>query len=175
MLRDPGERIASFYYFLQRQAIALAPTDLNLPHNIGFKRALEWAPDDYFFAGDDAWQTFVRSHYDNFYCTYFATRRMLGWGATLAESPAKNLANARAGLGLLDRVYSTNNMSAMEADFQHRYDRHLSIADRFDNSSGEPSDTMRWPRLLASFQSDLATERMHHFTRLDHELTQSIL
>lgn len=175
VLRDPGERIASFYYYLQRQAAALSREALDLPHNIGFKRALEWAPDDYFFGGDDAWQTFVRSHYDNFYCTYFATRRMLGWGATLSESPAKLLANARAGLGILDRVYSTNHMSAMEADFQHRYDHHLSIADRFDNSSGEPSDTLRWPRLLASFQSDLAADRMHHFTSLDQQLTQSIL
>ncbi len=175
VLRDPGERIASFYFYLQRQAAALSRKDIDLPQNIGMKRASEWAPDDYFFGGDDAWQTFIRSHYDNFYCTYFATRRMLGWGATLADSPATILANARSGLGSIDRVYSTNHMTAMETDFQHRYGHHLAIADRFDNSSGEPSNTLRWPRLLASFQSDRAAERLQDFIRLDQQLTRPIL
>jgi hypothetical protein len=175
VLRDPSERIASFYFYLQRKAAALSPKDLDLPHNIGLKRALEWAPDDYFFGGDETWQTFVHSHYDNFYCTYFATRRMLGWGATVGENPSKTLANARLGLASLDGVYSTDQMAQMEIDFQHRYGHHLSIVDRFDNSSGEPSNTLRWPRLLASFQSDLAAERMHDFTRLDRQLTQAIL
>jgi hypothetical protein len=172
VLRDPGERIASFYYYLQREAAALDAAGLNLPQNIGLKRALDLAPDDYFFGGDDAWQTFIRSHYDNFYCTYFATRRMLGWGTTQNWRQAQLLAQAQAGLRGLNGVYSTHDMAAMEADFQLRLGVCLTLAGRFDNTSGEAPNTLRWPRLLASFASDRAVSRMQHFVSLDQDLAQ---
>ena len=175
VLRDPGERIASFYFYLQREAAALDADTLNLPHNIGLKRALEWAPDDYFFGGDDAWQTFVRSHYDNFYCTYFATRRMLGWGATLTMTPKDILRQARAGLQLLDGVYSTHAMTQLESDFQHRFHKRVLMADRYDNTSGEPASALRWPRLLASFATDRAALLMQGLVVQDHQLTKGIL
>ena len=170
VLRDPGERIASFYYYLQREGAGLDPAALNQPHNIGLKRALEWSADDYFFGGDAAWQTFVRSHYDNFYCTFFATRRMLGWGETLAFTQDQLLAQARAGLACMDRVYSTNDLAQMEQDFQRRFGIRLAVAGRYDNTSGEPATQRRWPRLLASFASDSAADQMQDFAAMDHSL-----
>jgi Sulfotransferase family len=175
ILRDPGERIASFYFYLQREAAALDPDSLTLPHNIGLQRALDWLPDDYFFGGDEAWQTFVRSHYDNFYCTYFATRRMLGWGATQNMAAAELLQQARAGLNALDGVYSTNAMTALEADLQNRFGKRPAMADRYDNTSGEPAFALRWPRLLASFSTDRAADKMQSLVAHDHQLTKGIL
>lgn len=175
VLRDPGERIASFYFYLQREAAALGPTDLNLPHNIGLKRALDWSPDDYFFGGDAAWQVFVRSHYDNFYCTYFATRRMLGWGAAQDFSAKQLLAKARQGLAAIDRSYSTHDMAQLEASFITRFGIDLNLADRFDNTSTEPANLRRWPRLLASFGTDIAAEQMLGFVQLDAKLTAGML
>lgn len=175
ILRDPGERIASFYFYLQREAAGLDRQTLDLPQNIGLKRALDWSPDDYFFGGDDNWQTFVRSHYDNFYCTYFATREMLGWGATLNMTAAGLMQEARSGLHALDRVYSTNAMAQMETDFSHRFGRRLSFANRYDNTSGEPTNTLRWPRLLAGFSADFAANQMQSLVVKDQQLTAGVL
>lgn len=175
VLRDPGERIASFYFYLQRKAAGLDAATLNLPQNIGLKRALGWSPDDYFFGGDDAWQVFVRSHYDNFYCSYFATRRMLGWGATRSASQQETLSQARAGLACLDRVYSTNDMALMETDFQHRFDMRLNLVGRYDNASGDAANSLRWPRLLANFASDLAADQMQNLIARDLILTKDWL
>lgn len=175
VLRDPAERIASFYFFLRRQAAVLTPAALHAPQNIGLKRALIWSPDDYFFGGDDAWQTFVRSHYDNFYCTYFATRRMLGWGSTRLLTKDHLFTNARAGLATLHQVYSTQNMARMEQDFRNRFGMALSLADRFDNTSGEPANSLRWPKLLASFATDDASRRMDDLVAMDRQLTQGLL
>lgn len=175
ILRDPGERIASFYYYLQRQAADFASPDLHLAQNIGFRRALEWAPDDYFFGGDDAWQTFVRSHYDNFYATYFATRRMLGWGATRQMTESQLLAQARAGLASLDRIYTTDNLPLMEADFRQHFGMNLHLTHQFDNASGEPATSLRWPRLLASFASDAAMRSMKDLLSLDQRLMAGLL
>lgn len=175
VLRDPAERIASFYFYLQREAAAMEPALLALPQNIGLKRALAWSPDDYFFAGDDGWQTFVRSHYDNFYCSYFATRRMLGWGEIAQLTTAQLLKKARAGLGAVDRVYSTNNMVAMEHDLNARFGMRLRVAGRFDNTSGEPAAALRWPRLLAGFDTDPASRRLENLVGRDHLLTDGLL
>ena len=175
VLRDPGERIASFYFYLQREAADLDGDALNLPQNIGLKRALDWSPDDYFFGGDDAWQIFVRSHYDNFYSTYFATRRMLGWGAVRGMTHQEILSQARIGLTSLDRVYSTNDMAIVEEDFQYRFGIRLKLAGRYDNTSGDPANSLRWPRLLASFSSDHAADQMQDFIARDHGLTEGML
>ena len=175
VLRDPAERIASFYFYLQREAADLDKISLNAPHNIGLQRALDWSPDDYFFGGDDTWQTFVRSHYDNFYCTYFATRRMLGWGETLSMTASEVLEQARTGLGHMDQVYSTRNMLAMEQDLNTRFGIRLRLADRFDNSSGEAANTQRWPRLLAAFETDVASRRMQSLVTHDQDLTRAQL
>ena len=175
VLRDPAERIASFYFYLQREAAALDKTTLNLPSNIGFKRALDWSPDQYFFGGDDHWQMFIRSHYDNFYCSYFATRRMLGWGETVDMTSAQVLKQARAGLACLDQVYSTNGLMAMEQDLNSRFGMQLRIAGRYDNTSGEPTNFLRWPRLLATFDTDAASHRMQDLVVRDLHLTDGLL
>jgi Sulfotransferase family len=175
VLRDPGERIASFYFYLQREAAGLDTVALNAPQNIGLRRALEWSPDDYFFGGDEAWQIFVRSHYDNFYCTYFATRRMLGWGATQNMTQHETMSQARAGLASLDQVYSTNDMALIEADFQHRFGARLNLAGRYDNTSGDPANALRWPRLLANFASDLAADKMQSLIAHDKDLIKDLL
>ena len=175
VLRDPGERLASFYFYLQREAAGLDAATLNLPQNIGLKRALHWSPDDYFFGGDDIWQVFVRSHYDNFYCTYFATRRMLGWGATQALTQNEAMLQARAGLACLDRVYSTNDMATIETEFHHRFGMRLTVADRYDNTSGDPKNAMRWPRLLASFASDRAAKHMQNLIMRDQTLIKDLI
>ncbi len=175
VLRDPAERVASFYFFLRREAANLSAAALALPQNIGFRRALGWSPDDYFFGGDVDWQTFVRSHYDNFYCTYFATRRMLGWGATQARTKAQIMVQARCGLASLDGVYSTKDLARMESDFNHRFGLRLPLTRRYDNTSGEPANSLRWPRLLAGFATDAAAHRMQDLVEQDQILTEGLL
>jgi Sulfotransferase family len=175
VLRDPAERIASFYFYLRRKAESLDGATLNLPQNIGMNRALTWSPDDYFFGGDTVWQTFIRSHYDNFYCSYFATRRMLGWGATMEMTQAELLAQAQTGLASLDQIYSTQDMARMEQDFQHRFGVHLQLTECYDNAGGEPANSLRWPRLLASFASDAAADRLQDFIQHDLRLTKGLL
>ena len=76
VLRDPWERIASFYFYMLEQAQGLDAATLEDPSRIGFRMILTHSADDYFFGGDVQWQQFILDHYDNFYCSYFATRKM---------------------------------------------------------------------------------------------------
>merc|ERR1711969_313057 len=67
VLRDPRERIASFYFFLLKEAEALDRDALERPQNYGKKLILQRSADDYFFGGPAGFNAFILDHYDNFY------------------------------------------------------------------------------------------------------------
>lgn len=73
ILRDPIDRIVSFYLYLRREASKLEPAALNLPSNAGKKAVLRLSPDDYFI-NNQSIRKFVDDHYDNFYTYFFAGR-----------------------------------------------------------------------------------------------------
>jgi hypothetical protein len=169
VLRDPQERIASFYFFLRREAQRLTEAQLLLPEHAGRHHALHWSADDYFFGGDDAWQDFVRDHYDNFYCSYFALRRFRGGRAIRALPRHEAVARARHGLAALDGVFRTDDLHALEATLAERYGFHLSLTDRFENA-GEARGKPRWPALLDAFERDESRIRIEAFAERDAEL-----
>ena len=166
VLRDPQERIASFYFYLRREAAHLSPDALKAPENTGRRRALEWTADDYFFGGDAAWQSFIRDHYDNFYCAYFATRRFRGAAPFRALPRSEALARARHGLAELDGLFNTADLRPLEAALADRYGFALTLTDRFDNAGDAPSDP-RWPRLLDAFETDSARRLIADFAVRD--------
>lgn len=170
VLRNPFERIASFYFYLRSEALRLPSGALLLPENIGRARALDWTADDYFFGGEPQWQSFIRDHYDNFYCAYFASRRMRGGAAIRALPPAEAVARARRGLAQLDGVFDAANLGPLEAAMADRYGFRLTLAGRRDNAGDGPRGAVRWPRLLEVFGTDSARRRISDYAERDAEL-----
>lgn len=74
VLRDPRDRILSFYFYLRESAKKLSPQLLEKPENQGLKGALTLSPGDYFTSGNSSWKSFIKNHYYNFYTYYFAGR-----------------------------------------------------------------------------------------------------
>lgn len=75
VIRDPLERILSFYFYLRDKAKSLSVQELNLPSNKGLWAALNLSVDEYFCSGPPYLRSFLDNHYDNFYTYYFAGRR----------------------------------------------------------------------------------------------------
>jgi hypothetical protein len=170
VLREPRERIASFYFFLRRDAQRLDSSALARPENLGRRRALVWPAEEYFLGGDAVWQAFIRDHYDNFYCGYFATGRFRH-GAAVRDLPAAvALARARAGLAQLDGVFQTSNLAPLEAAFAERYGFRLALAGRYDNAGEGPRGLSRWTELMALLGSDTARRRLEAFVQRDEAL-----
>jgi hypothetical protein len=170
VLRDPRERIASFYFFLLSQARELDAEALSKPENTGKRMLLDRSADDYFFAGDDGWKTFIRDHYDNFYCSYFATRRMRGWKEAAQLDEQALIDRATQGALAIDAIYSTAGLPALERDIAARTGQTVQIAERYVNAGPGPRGALRWPELLARFESDDARHRIEDFARRDDRL-----
>ncbi|PZQ99894.1 MAG: hypothetical protein DI533_04465 [Cereibacter sphaeroides] len=166
VLRAPKERIASFYFYLRREAERLSPEELAAPENIGRRRALHWSAEDYFLGGDEAWQGFLRDHYDNFYCSYFGTGRYRGAAEFRTLSDTEALSRAAQGLARIDGVFRTDALDRLERVLDERYGFRLQLADRFDNA-GDARTEPRWPRLLDRLGSDKARRTIEAFAERD--------
>lgn len=174
VLRDPQERIASFYFYLLKEAQKLSPTELEQPENYGKKMVLNRSVSDYFFGGNAAWQKFVRDHYDNFYCSYFATRKMRGWSQISHLKPDAMIRLCFENLEKVDRIYSTKNLRPLEADLSALIGCGLEIANSYVNAGSMPRHELRWPKLLELFDRDRDKARLAQFTELDNDLLQQL-
>jgi hypothetical protein len=174
VLRDPAERIASFYFFLLSESQKRTEAELALPAFRGQARIRAWTAEDYFFGGDPPWQTFIRDHYDNFYVAYLATRRVRGRSALLAVPSAERLARALTGAARIERIYSTEALGVLEADILARYGRPVEIVGRYGNAGAIARDQARWPLLLDRMGSDAARRRLEDFIGEDRALMDRI-
>lgn len=78
VLRDPLERIVSFYRFLRRTAARLPAEQLMQPTSRGMFLISTLSLEDYFCDSSLPERQFLDDHYDNFYTHFFAARNYNG-------------------------------------------------------------------------------------------------
>ena len=174
VLRDPLERIASFYFYLRREAEGLTEEELQTPERTGMRMAKTLSADDYFFSGSPQWQRFIHDHYNNVYCAYFATRKIRGWQQISDLDNTSIFKLAMAGTKLVDRIYSVTDLGALEADIAAYTGQKIEVATRYVNAGPEAQNTLRWPKLCAAFENDKSAKKMHQFVRIDQRLMRRL-
>jgi hypothetical protein len=125
ILREPTDRILSFYFYLRSEAQKLTEEELKLPQNEGKWAALNLSCDEYFTSGKAGLRNFLDNHYDNFYTNYFAGRtydarqRLVGQKrADPAFDDGKILDLALANLSVLNGVYTVDRLDLLENDLR---------------------------------------------------------
>jgi len=121
ILRDPKDRILSFYFYLREQAKKLSEMDLNSPENQGMKAALTLSPDEYFWDSTGAIRNFIDDHYDNFYTYYFAGKTYDSRQALASKSKEEVYDMALNNIKKLDKVYSIENWENLYYHIQEYY------------------------------------------------------
>ncbi len=170
VLRDPRERLASFYFYLHKVAQATPAAEIAAGQRPDLHNLLTRSPDDYFFGGDAGWQAFIGDHFDNFYCAYFATQRVRGHSLLAGLDRAEVLARARSGLARMDGIYWTDRLDLLERDLRRKLGLRLHLVENRQNEGPLPAGQPRWPALMARFESDAARQRMEGLVALDLEL-----
>lgn len=167
ILRDPRERIASFYFYLLKEAKALSPEQLEDPRHAGKRKILANSVDDYFFGGDVAWQNFVFDHYDNFYCSYFGSKRIRPGHIYTRMPERRKLRGALRNMSKIDWIYSVENLSTLQSDLNELYGFDLKLTETRDNAGDRPVSELRWPRLMQRLEQDANRKRIEDFVTLD--------
>ncbi|GAW37304.1 sulfotransferase family protein [Roseovarius sp. A-2] len=170
VLRDPLERIASFYFFLRRKAERLSAQDLARPARTGMRMVLENSPDDYFFGGTPQWRRFIDDHHHSPYCSYLVTRRLRGH-SQVADWPRQDLvARAVEAARGLDGVYAVDRLDVLERDLQERLGLQLNVTGRFVNADPASRDVSQWARLEPMLERDESRMRLRRFALADQML-----
>jgi hypothetical protein len=154
VLREPRDRILSFYFYLREQAAKLSPEALERPHHQGMRAALKLSPDEYFSAGPPGIRRFIDDHYDNFYTYFFAGRYYAARGPLNARIVRGDLTRedllerALDNLRTLDAVFHVGEMSA--------------VFDKLRDLSGAPlqSDDMYRANVNAAVEAGERSERL---------------
>lgn len=170
VLRDPFERIASFYFYLRNKASRLTDSLLSSPGHMGLYKVKNCSPAAYFFGGSPAWQQFIKDHYDNFYCSYLATGKVRGAAEVCHFSKDMLVGQAIGGARKLDRVYRLSSLNLLENDIQNLTGHRPSIVKTRINVGPKGVQTSRWQDLMTLINDKPAQERLAAFAEADISL-----
>jgi hypothetical protein len=170
ILRDPRERIGSFYFYLLDKAKYMKKSELKLPENFGLQKILEFDVDEYFFGGDERWNRFILNHYDNFFTTYYSTKLFNGRGRRLALGTEGAMQKAVKNLSSLNGVYTISELNVLEQDLTRLSGKEVDFGTGYVNGGPLPQEQSRWNKLLSSLASDKNRTRMGNMVELDLNL-----
>ncbi len=174
VLRDPLERMASFYFYLRRQAQSISPAELASPARTGMRMALEHGPDFYFRDGGAGWHRFVMDHYYNPYCSYLITRRIRGYAKIKDLSQDELVSRALEAARTLDGIYSVDGLARLEADLARETGLSLNIAGSYANADPSGPKDGRWPRLKARLTRDDSAAVLQQMVAADQILMREL-
>jgi len=170
VLRDPFERIASFYFFLKRQAESLSAEELARPRRVGMRRILTSTVDDYFCGGPSSWRRFILDHYHSPYCAYLATKTLRGY-SKVAGSPLNDLVDrAEVAAKSLGGVYSVTGLSALERDIEIVLGQRPQLTGRYMNAAPKEQAGSRWMQLESMIEKKQTLVELKSFVGADVQL-----
>lgn len=174
VLRDPKERILSFYFYLRKEAQRFLSNNEEVPVNI--LKSFTLTPKDYFCSQNQNFSKFIKNHYDNFYAYYFATGSFSGnsiYEKQKIYNKDKILKNALEFLDILDGIYFIENLNKLEEDLKILFNKEVEPFMKLNiNEESKSSERIRDLKLLSkewNFESLL-----DEFTDIDYKLCDYI-
>jgi len=177
ILREPIDRILSFYFYLRDDAAKLTTEQRAMPERQGLKAAFELSPRDYFLGGAPHLRRFLDDHYDNFYTYYFAGRHYESRGEMVGLINRGELSRqhvlqmAKDNLTQLDGVFTVDNMSAVFSAIRAISGKELMSDEKYRVNVNTKVTAKDRRMLIQTLGADTATmERLQEYCSLDNEL-----
>lgn len=177
ILREPMDRILSFYFFLREQAQKLTPEARERPEHQGMKAVLESSPRQYFLGGTPSLRRFLDDHYDNFYTYFFAGRHYAARGQLVGAvrrgdiSQERLLEMAKENMACLDGVFTVNSMADVFATIRRLSGKELRSDDAYRmNVNTKVAAEDRMARLQALGADARTMQALRDFCTLDDRL-----
>lgn len=173
VLRDPRERLGSFFFFMREEARknrdAHGEETLRPVH-----RALLQSASSVFFSNDPQLRELIEEHWGNLTMTYLATRTLRRRGQMNALSLADLLRLAEENSRALTAIYRFGEFEKIEADLEPILGAKPEIATKRANPGPLDQSRSRWQALLEELDSDSERREMDRFVEEDEALMQRI-
>lgn len=177
ILRDPVDRIISFYNFMHREASQLSPQQLSSPDYQGQKAILELTADEYFLGGSPEMRFFLDSLYDNFYSYYFAGRTYLSRSLLIGQVNAGRLTQeniieiAKQNIHELGGLYRISQLDKLQLDLSrlgYNPDGPTLIETKLNVGTGNTNSGINEIRELGL--TDIGFKRLHDMSEMDMQI-----
>ncbi|WP_404324927.1 sulfotransferase family 2 domain-containing protein [Cobetia sp. UIB-001] len=166
ILREPTERILSYYHYIRSEASKLDDEELNSPNRIGMKKALKCSPNEYFCSSDPSFKKFIDSHYDNFYVRFFSKKR---YNNNDYDSEQHAVKLAMANLNRLDAIYTVSNWGLVSDLIKSNFDVNPIVDANVRHNVGDGLSTNDRLLMLHDIgEADLAIKRIKTMVKLDN-------
>ena len=172
VIRDPIERLGSFYFFLKRRAARAPKHVLEQPENRGLYLAGSLSVNDYFMA-DMPERGFLDAHYDNFYVRYFLTWRFENSESMRMYREAgwqddHFIARAVNNLSRLDAVVKLRDLALLQELLSDKLGADLKFTATKVNVAPS-NDSGYLDQLKSEGLSEAGFDRIKAMTRLDYK------
>jgi len=176
ILREPMERILSFYFYLREDAKKKSPDELKKPSRQGMRAALEMTPNEYFYQSN-RFRGFIDGHYDNFYTYYFAGRVFQGRSrffrkikqGSLTKSQLIDL--AKQNMDELNDVYNFADIGKAFDKISEISGKNILNSDSYRRNVNTAIDEKDRTQKLIALGADTKTlTKIKDFCELDYEL-----
>jgi hypothetical protein len=177
ILREPMDRILSFYFFLRDQAEKLSPEARNRPQHQGLRAAFDCTPREYFLGGAPHLRRFLDDHYDNFYTYFFAGRHYASRGEMVGLMNRGELTSERVlemaedNMARLDQVFTVDNMGDVFAMIRRLSGKEIMSDEKYRvNVNTTVAAGQRLDKLKGLGADPQTMARLAEYCRLDNQL-----
>lgn len=160
VLRDPRERLASFFLYLRSKRKGLSDAELAQPQHRGIMLASTLSVDDYFCLQDLPEREFIDDHYDNFYVSYFASRRMRGRKSIAGLTPLARISLAVENARAIDLVCMTDRLDLVESLIEREFGKSIKLQGRYANVGPKAEKASRFEALLDEVKDKRSIDRI---------------
>jgi hypothetical protein len=174
VLRDPLERLASFYLYLREKSEYMNKDNLKLPQNKGLQMIRECSADEYFLHEDPGWQGFIKNHYYNPYCSYLITRKMNGYNLIKGLFDIDLVDAAIQNIKEMSKIYSTKNLSDLEDDLMNYCGLKVSLKNKKINIGPKLDKKDRWSQLTNLFENKTTAPKLIKYVEADQKLMKRL-
>ena len=172
VLRDPVDRICSFYFYLLKEAFRFEKLGTQLPP--GLSHCKDSSLQNYFDPEVPHLKTFIDNHYSNFYSNYLASGSYCGHeilGKHLSDDQLLDaaLSNSHA----LSKIYSLSSIEQISLDISSLFSVSLPRLTNINQnkSSGPAERTSRLNDISGGWDW---SQKFHEFTKIDYKLLDKL-
>ena len=176
VLRDPLERIASFYLYLLKRSQSMSDEELSYPGNRGLNFVRSVDVNEYFSPKSPDMAEFVLSHYDNFY-TYFLAGRQYSARAKLSAavrrgdlSPARLVDIAASNAETLNYVADVSALGALARKLTEDLGIPVDFLKTKHNVNKDAGTTSRFEKLESMGLTEENKEKICKYSEMDSKL-----
>ncbi len=169
VLRDPMDRLLSFYFYLNAKSQDMTEQQLSQPEHSGLHAARYLSPDEYFCHAEPGMRAFLDDHYDNFYMYFFAgghynARRQLH------TTPKRDVINrAMKRILSINAVYTLDTWVNLDKDLNANFDLADSEAKEYRMNVGSVSNdpSVRQSKLKEMGATSKTFQRLEEMVEYD--------